>query len=516
MPVINVHSTATSGQRAPSSTGSGNDDGVVAGRFDQLLARECADEGDSEAVARDHATAAVMSSDRAPIASSVSGVQLSSDATRFGTASVPGLVTDVPTPRAPAEVRATEDSIVTLSGDGHTIVATSVEPAPPVAAQTADTAAANATVAPRGAPVATTISLGGGPVLGAAVADGLTLVVDEDPAASSSDGATIVSRRNTASEGSEALAADLDGTANEEAVAADSTGAATAALIPLVAVSHAGKAISPTQAETIVATGKLASASLVTKATDRLSHLIEAADARDKETGQAKGAELDGRTPPVDLAANMPASAGTPHAGSSPSLNAIPLALNPATVGATPLSSAVLRSGAAETDAAALHHVERLYAPHDGATPSGSAGAFARLGMIGQDTGVALARGVADGRDHVAIRLDPPDLGRIDVQLSFGQDGGLRAVVASDNRAALDLLRRDLDQLQRALADAGVRADAQSFHFSERQSGGSQRWDAPVARDQRYAALSDSAAERPSAAPTPRRLRSSGLIDVFA
>ncbi|MBB3692286.1 hypothetical protein [Sphingomonas sp. BK580] len=102
------------------------------------------------------------------------------------------------------------------------------------------------------------------------------------------------------------------------------------------------------------------------------------------------------------------------------------------------------------------------------------------------------------------------------MQLSFGPEGDLRAVVASDNRAALDLLRHDLDQLQRALADAGVRAHAQSFHFSERQSGGGQRWEAAVARDQRYAALTEPTADRPTATATPRRLRSSGLVDVFA
>ncbi|MBB3474598.1 flagellar hook-length control protein FliK [Sphingomonas sp. BK345] len=508
MPVIDVHSAATSGQRAPSFKASREDDGSTTSRFDHLLASEISGEGEAPA-ARDKATAE-MASARAQATPGASGVQSGSDAPRLGSPFATLLVTERAVATVPATVSAADDAIATLSANGDTAVATSTEHAQPAAVHAT---ASNTTIPPHTTTSAATISLGGGPVLGAPVTDGLTLVADEDAPAPASGGGTSVSRRNLAAEGEDTVAADLDGSIADEAGVVDPAGTATAAL---VSATHAGKVVGSMQPETSVTAGKLVSASPVASAPARACDLIEAADALHEEAGQARG-KLGDRTPSFDVSATMPASVGAHRSASSFPFDAPPPDITPAAVGATPLSAAVARSGvAAETDAAALRHVERLYAPHDGRSPSGNAATFARLGTIGQDTGVALARGVADGRDHVAIRLDPPDLGRIDVQLSFGQDGGLRAVVASDNRAALDLLRHDLDQLQRALADAGVRADAQSFHFSERQSGGSQRWDAPVARDQRYAALTDPAAERPSTAPTPRRLRSSGLIDVFA
>lgn len=193
----------------------------------------------------------------------------------------------------------------------------------------------------------------------------------------------------------------------------------------------------------------------------------------------------------------------------------------PGTTPAGPLVSAPLSDGAGArpmmgADASpTLRLAEQLYAPHQ-KDPAHTMTGFARFGTIGQDTGVALARAVVDGRDHVALRLDPPDLGRIDVHLSFGADGGLRAVVASDNRAALDLLRHDLDQLQRALADAGVRAETSSFQFSDRQSSGGQRWDAPVAREPRVGSFETDLTELPLAPVPARPLRSSGLVDVIA
>jgi flagellar hook-length control protein FliK len=508
VPVINVHSAVTSGQRAPSFKAYGEGDGSTTSRFDHLLASEMSAQDEASA-SRDKGAAADTAPGHAEVASDASGAEPGSDAARLGSPSERHLVTERAALPVPAKVSAADDAIVALSGDGDAVVATAAEHAPPAAVHTTSS---NAMVPPHTTPSAATISLGSGPVLGAPVTDGLTLVADEDAPAPASDGGRSVSRRNIVSIEEDTVAADLDGSAADDAGVEDPAGSVNAALVD---ATHASKPVGSMQAETSVAAGRLVSASPVASASVSAYELIEAADALHEEAGQAKG-ELGDRARSFDVTVNMPASAGAHRSPPSIPLDALPLGINPAAAGAAPLSQTVWRPGVADTDVAALRHVERLYAPHDGPTPSGSAGTFARLGTIGQDTGVALARGVADGRDHVAIRLDPPDLGRIDVQLSFGQDGGLRAIVASDNRAALDLLRRDLDQLQRALTDAGVRADAQSFHFSERQSGGSHRWDAPVARDQRYAAPTDPTAERPSAAPTPRRLRSSGLIDVFA
>ncbi|RMB52315.1 flagellar hook-length control protein FliK [Sphingomonas sp. PP-CE-3A-406] len=94
-------------------------------------------------------------------------------------------------------------------------------------------------------------------------------------------------------------------------------------------------------------------------------------------------------------------------------------------------------------------------------------------GQMGHDIGVAIARHVrTDGGEAMTVRLDPRDLGRIEVRMHFDDDGVLRAVVSADNPASLDLLRRDSADLNRALGDAGVRADQQSLRFDTRAGTG--------------------------------------------
>lgn len=58
------------------------------------------------------------------------------------------------------------------------------------------------------------------------------------------------------------------------------------------------------------------------------------------------------------------------------------------------------------------------------------------------------------------------------MRLAFDDGGTLRATVAADQPASLDLLRRDTDSLVRALGDAGVRADSDSLRFDTRSDGG--------------------------------------------
>lgn len=92
---------------------------------------------------------------------------------------------------------------------------------------------------------------------------------------------------------------------------------------------------------------------------------------------------------------------------------------------------------------------------------------------IGHDTAVAIARHVAqDGGETLTIRIAPAELGRIEVRLAFDDGGTLRATVAADQPASLDLLRRDTDTLVRALGDAGVRADQDSLRFDMRSDTG--------------------------------------------
>lgn len=97
----------------------------------------------------------------------------------------------------------------------------------------------------------------------------------------------------------------------------------------------------------------------------------------------------------------------------------------------------------------------------------------ARPGQIGHEMGVEIARHAAAGKDELLVRLNPQEMGRIEVRMSFDDRGSLRAVVTADSSAALDMLRRDAADLNRTLADAGVRADGDSFRFNSRSGGDS-------------------------------------------
>lgn len=101
-----------------------------------------------------------------------------------------------------------------------------------------------------------------------------------------------------------------------------------------------------------------------------------------------------------------------------------------------------------------------------------------------------MAQAAADGTDKINIRLSPAELGRIDVKLDFGPDGRVQAVFAAERPQTMELLQRDARDLERALQDAGLRADSGSLSFNlrgqnrdaqdERTTGGHGQDGAPV------------------------------------
>jgi flagellar hook-length control protein FliK len=82
-----------------------------------------------------------------------------------------------------------------------------------------------------------------------------------------------------------------------------------------------------------------------------------------------------------------------------------------------------------------------------------------------------IAQAAADGTDRINIRLSPHELGRIDVKLDFGPDGRVQAVFAAERPQTMELLQRDARDLERALQDAGLRADSGSLSFNLRGQG---------------------------------------------
>lgn len=97
-----------------------------------------------------------------------------------------------------------------------------------------------------------------------------------------------------------------------------------------------------------------------------------------------------------------------------------------------------------------------------------------------EQVAVHIRKAVSDGLDQISIRLNPAELGRIDIKLDLRADGTLRAAFAADRQQTLEMLKSDSRQLENALSEAGLRADAGGLNFSLR---GDNRENAQAFRD---------------------------------
>lgn len=88
-----------------------------------------------------------------------------------------------------------------------------------------------------------------------------------------------------------------------------------------------------------------------------------------------------------------------------------------------------------------------------------------------EEVAVRIAKAAAGGSDHISIKLKPAHLGQIDVKLELTHDGRVAAVITADRSDTLDMLARDAKSLERALADAGLKADSGSLQFGLRSGG---------------------------------------------
>jgi flagellar hook-length control protein FliK len=91
------------------------------------------------------------------------------------------------------------------------------------------------------------------------------------------------------------------------------------------------------------------------------------------------------------------------------------------------------------------------------------------------------------GAKEFQIRLDPEDLGRVDIRLEISEKGEVQAKVMVERVETLQLLQRDARTLERAFDQAGLKTNSDALQFSlsdpgrgnrdERQTGGSDRQD---------------------------------------
>jgi len=155
---------------------------------------------------------------------------------------------------------------------------------------------------------------------------------------------------------------------------------------------------------------------------------------------------------PAQSSGAGPAAGGNPATDAAPPSAAVP----PAAAAAAPAAVPAAVAGSQATNLSATFQVAPQH--RDSADPT----AIDKLGL-------AIAAKSVDGVRHFDIRLDPPELGRVQVHLAVDDSGRAQASLVVDKPQTLELLQRDAPNLGRALSDAGLYLSNNGLNFSLRE-----------------------------------------------
>jgi flagellar hook-length control protein FliK len=204
---------------------------------------------------------------------------------------------------------------------------------------------------------------------------------------------------------------------------------------------------------------------------------MDLADTKDSARQESSGTAAKDESPvqPETANAAIPSTPGSlPQAatvlqhlaGSAPSASALPATA--AEISSVPASTGV----GAQAAASPAPESVPLPAP---ATPATASLATPDLNALAMN----IAAKSLDGAKQFDIRLDPAELGRVDVRLSLDGNGNAQAHLAAERPETLALLQNNSATLSRALQDSGVRVADNALQFSlkgqEHSADGQQR-----------------------------------------
>jgi flagellar hook-length control protein FliK len=129
-------------------------------------------------------------------------------------------------------------------------------------------------------------------------------------------------------------------------------------------------------------------------------------------------------------------------------------------------------AGAAKTDASGMPNLgfPALAAATPPATigPTSSSAASTAAPVPVAGLAVAIAARAQSGSNQFDIRLDPPELGRIDVRLDVDSSGQVTTHMTADRADTLQLLQSQQPQIEQALQDAGLKTADNGLQFTLR------------------------------------------------
>lgn len=131
-----------------------------------------------------------------------------------------------------------------------------------------------------------------------------------------------------------------------------------------------------------------------------------------------------------------------------------------------------------------------------------------------------IARAIPQGVDRFSVQLRPAELGAVDIQLDFTDDGHVSALITAERPETLDLLQRDSRALERSLHNVGLQLENGGLSFSLKQDQGNQGegfGTASQQQDQRHAGGRGRGDDHgPATEQEPSRLSLERLLDIRA
>lgn len=240
------------------------------------------------------------------------------------------------------------------------------------------------------------------------------------------------------------------------------------------------------------------------------------------QTGAAKAAAssaaagANANTNNNSAAGNQNGGASNAAGNSAASANASAVAKAAASPAATPLAAAPAID-APSADAAAqagdgAEAVAELRQLTSGASAphANAAGAARDAAVVRWDPSAIaafaarFARRAADGATRFELRMDPPELGRVDVKLDIDAEGRARAQLTVERPETLAEMTRHARQLERALNEAGVELGEDGVQFQLAADAGGDMRDETFAANDDAASASRAAANDAHAETAPR------------
>ncbi len=89
-----------------------------------------------------------------------------------------------------------------------------------------------------------------------------------------------------------------------------------------------------------------------------------------------------------------------------------------------------------------------------------------RAELAAKHVGLEISRQAAKNETSFTIRMDPPELGKLDVKLTLSKSAEVQASISIEREGTYELLARDLKALERALNEAGLKTDQNSLELN--------------------------------------------------